>query len=254
MMFGNLPGGKTALAAVENELRTRFADPEFELDAFIGDTCNSDPNVARFFRLNPQDIEMMVKIVEWGKANAATVSSCLASGPGAPAFAALAAEDPGVVIGQCLTELTMSIRKGADINRVLLTSLEAVSRCLRPACAILAFFDAGRQSLVGRFFLSASAKGRATDFRVGAQETQSPFLRAIAARETVAISARREGVASVLKTWNVDATLAVPVVVFGNAIGLCVVGRETGLAYSEQEREWVEAVIGQVSLAFERSR
>jgi GAF domain-containing protein len=70
----------------------------------------------------------------------------------------------------------------------------------------------------------------------------------------VAISARREGVASVLKTWNVDATLAVPVVVFGNAIGLCVVGRETGLAYSEQEREWVEAVIGQVSLAFERSR
>jgi len=34
-----------------------------------------------------------------------------------------------------------SLRRGPDINRVLLTALEALYRCVRPDCVLLAFPD-----------------------------------------------------------------------------------------------------------------
>jgi hypothetical protein len=41
-------------------------------------------------------------------------------------------------------------------------------------------------------------------------------------------------------------------VVHDNAIGLCLLGRETPTPFSEQEEMWIDAIIGHVVTAFER--
>lgn len=79
MMFGNLSGSAASLEASERDLQTALKNPAFRLAEFIGQTCEADPNVTRFFRLNRNDVEMMVKIIEWGRVNPAEVAAALTS-------------------------------------------------------------------------------------------------------------------------------------------------------------------------------
>jgi hypothetical protein len=47
--------------------------------------------------------------------------------------------------------------------------------------------------------------------------------------------------------------LLTPIVVDRNYIGLCLIGRENAMPFSEQEQLWIEAVVSHFSTAFERS-
>jgi HD-like signal output (HDOD) protein len=254
LMFGNEPGGATALAAAEHDIRGLLNDGEFRIGAFVEASCAADPNVQRFFRLAPKDVEMMVRIAEWGKANPAEVASGLTFGAPEPSAADQAAADPAVLIGHYLTELTIAARRGTDINRVLLTGLEAIYRCVKPDGALLCFLDSAKQRLDGRFFMGSASHVRVTDYTVNLRDKNSPAVQSMRTKLAVQASVQRTMPDPFLTQLNFDSVFLLPIIARGDSIGLCVVGRETAVPFAEQERMWMEAIVGTVASAFERGR
>jgi HD-like signal output (HDOD) protein len=254
LMFGNEPGGAEALASAAHDIQGLLNDAKFEIGPFVAASCAADPNVQRFFGLAPKDVEMMVRIAEWGRANPAEVASGLTFGAQDPSAAAAAAPDPAVLIGHYLTELTIASRRGTDINRVLLTGLEAIYRCVKPDGALLSFLDPSKQRIVGRFFLGSASQVRITDYVVELRDRNSPAAESMRTRLVAQTSVRRAMPHPFLIDLNLDAVFLVPIVARGDSIGLCVVGREAAVPFTEQERMWMEAVVGMVASAFERTR
>ena len=252
MMFGNQPGGVAAMAASERELQKALQDSEFKLGEFIGQTCESDPNVNRLFRLSQKDVAMMVSIVEWGKVSSADVAASLVVGVSDALAEGKVIEEPSVLIGQYLAELIRIIRRAPDINRILLTGLEAIHRCIRPDCALLAFPDAAKHRLQGRFLLGSG--GKAGEFVVDLQDDKSPFVRCLKSQQPLHVHARQDLPDSFLTRANLNAVFLAPIVVDRNSIGLCLVGRDKATPFSEQEQLWIDAVMSHFSMAFERSR
>jgi hypothetical protein len=252
MMFGNLPGGGAALAATERDLQKALQIGEFRLGEFISQTCESDPNVNRLFRLSSKDINMMMSIVEWGKVSSADVAASLVVGASDELPGEHVIEDPTVLIGQYLTELIRIIRRSPDINRVLLTGLEAIHRCVHPKCALLAFPDAARQRLQGRFLLGSG--GKAGEFVADLQDDKSAIARCMKLQQPFQLHTRQELPGAFLTRFNLNAVFLAPIVVAGNSIGLCLVGREKAAPFSDQEQSWIDAVVSHFAMAFERSR
>jgi HD-like signal output (HDOD) protein len=251
MMFGNQPGGVASLTASERELQKVLQNSEFKLAEFISEACESDPNVYRLFRLSQKDVEMMVSIMEWGKVSSAEVAASLVAGASDQLSGGKVIEDPSVLIGQYLTELIRIIRRSPDINRVLLTGLEAIHRCVRPECALLAFLDVPKQHLQGRFLLGIG--GKAGEFVADLQDDKSPIVRCLKSQQALQLYAQQDLPGSFLTRANLNALLLAPIVVAGNSIGLCLIGREKAVPFSEQEQLWIDAVVSHFSTAFERS-
>jgi GAF domain-containing protein len=160
-------------------------------------------------------------------------------------------EDPSVLIGQYLTELIRIIRHSPDINRVLLTGLEAIHRCVRPECALLAFPDAAKQRLQGRFLLGSG--GKADGFVADLQDDKSPIVRCLKSQQPLQLHVRQDLPGSFMTRANLNAVLLAPIVVDRNSIGLCLIGREKATPFSEQEQLWIDAVVSHFATAFERS-
>jgi hypothetical protein len=251
MMFGNQPGGAAALATSERELQKALNNSEFKLGEFISETCESDPNVNRLFRLSRKDVKMMVSIAEWGKVSSAEVATSLLVGARDVLPGGKVSEDPSVLIGQYLTELIRIIRRRPDINRVLLTGLEAIHRCARPECALLAFLDAAKQQLQGQFLLGSG--GKAGEFVADLQDDKSPIVRCMKSQQPLQLQARQDLPGSFFTRANLNAVLLVPIVVDRKSIGLCLIGRERAAPFAEQEQLWSDAVVSLFSMAFERS-
>jgi HD-like signal output (HDOD) protein len=255
MMFGNSPGSTAALSRAERDLRLVLKNEAFDLNQFIVQACEADPNVGRFFQLTPKDVDMMVKIVEWGRVSPAEVAAKLTFGAAKTKLTEKAAADPAVLMGNYLAELMVSTRRGVDINRILLTGLEAVFRCARPGFTLLAFRDPTRQHFMqGRFFLGGTTAIRAADFHVDLQDETSPIVACLKTRQPAQISARRQLHDTLLNRLELDALLLVPVLAFGNVVGLCVAGRDNATPFTGDEQMWAEAVMGHIGLALERNR
>ncbi|MBU1160998.1 MAG: HDOD domain-containing protein, partial [Proteobacteria bacterium] len=69
MLFSNNLGGENAMGKTEARIKKILGTNEFSISDFIKDTCEQDANVARFFNLEKDDVDMMVKALEWGKGN-----------------------------------------------------------------------------------------------------------------------------------------------------------------------------------------
>jgi len=251
MMFGNQPGGGAALAASERELQKALRNSEFNLGEFISATCESDPNVNRLFRLSQKDVKMMVSIVEWGKVSSAEVAASLVAGASDEPPGGKVIEDASVLIGQYLTELIRIIRRSPDVNRVLLTGLEAIHRCVRPECALLAFPDGAKQHLQGRFPLGSG--GKAGSFVADLRDEKSPIVRCLRSQQPLQLHTRQDLSDSFFTRANINNVLLAPIVVDQVSIGLCLIGREKPTPFSEQERLWIDAVLSHFATAFERS-
>jgi HD-like signal output (HDOD) protein len=254
MMFGNMPGGAAALAVEEKELQTLTKNADFRLTEFIVNTSTVDPNVDRFFKLNAEDVAMMVRIVEWGKVSSAQVAATLTYGAADEALEPKRTEDASAIIGNYLAEMILGVRRGVDLNRILLTGMEALYRCVRPDAVLLAFLDKQRQNLEGRSYLGLSATFRANQFKVSLSDVHSPIVRCLQQKKMVRTSTRTELPFPWLKDCSIDFILLAPVVVFGNSIGLCLMGRSSARPFAEQEETWGEAVAEQIAMAFERTR
>lgn len=162
-------------------------------------------------------------------------------------------EDATVLIGHYLTELMVSVRKGADINRILLTGLEAIYRCVRPTCALLMFLDGSKQNLQGRFYLGPIVL-RPGEIQLSIQDSGGPVSRCMITKQPVHLTDADAPQIRVFGPTVLATALLIPVVVLGNAVGLCLVGRDQARPFSEDERMWAEAVAGHIAVAFERNR
>jgi HD-like signal output (HDOD) protein len=251
MMFGNVTGGAEAMASSEKRMKTLLHSPDFQLAEFIGQTCLADQNAARFFKLAPKDVEMMVRIVEWGKVNPAEVAKTLTFGAANKELKETAQEDPALVIGQILTDLTMCVRRGMDINRILLTAMEGIFRCIRPTCVLVAFTNTNTHTLNGRFFLGSGITTSAETFQVSLEQDSSVMAKCLTNRRLRSASVSHDAPIPFLQRLNLDYLLLLPIVVQGNSIGLYIIARDTPVPFTKQEESWAEAIVEHVAMTFE---
>lgn len=254
MMFGSAPGGTAAMEEVERELRQTLGLPEFSLSQFVVEACGEDTNVERYFKLLPKDLEMMVRIVEWGKVNPAQVAASLTYGAAREEMAGQPESDPALLIGQYLTDLAVGGHRDGDINRLLLTAMEALYRCLDAQCVLLAFSNPGTRQLEGRYHLGSGRTGRANEFCVDLRDPATPVSRCFEALALVRVSVQKEWPQPFLVRGGIGHVILAPIAVAGSPIGLFVVGTENTMNFSRQEESWVEAVVEHVAMGFARRR
>jgi HD-like signal output (HDOD) protein len=252
MLFGNARGGAAAMKSVEVRLRKLLRDEDFHLAEFISQTCVADQNTVRFFKLTAQDVEMLVRIVEWGKVNPSEVANLLSFGAATDELNATAQENPAQIIGQILTDLTMSVRSGANVNEILLTAMEGICRCLRPGCVVVAFPDRASRQLEGRMCVGAASGVSVSEFRVSMDNDASAVVRCLNTKKALPASVARDLPSPFLQRLNLDSLLLVPIVAGGRGIGMYVIGRATPLPFSKQEETWSTALVEHVAMAFER--
>ena len=89
--------------------------------------------------MEKDDVDMMVKALEWGKGNPAQITGKV--GLGDPLSEAEELDDPDLLIGQFLTDLMIACRKDLEINKILMLVQEILFRCLIGTEVFTAFFD-----------------------------------------------------------------------------------------------------------------
>ena len=253
MMFGSVPGGPAALSSVESHLKSTLGLSEFAVGSFVNKACGEDANVQRFFKLNTKDVEMMVKIVEWGKVDSSQVAATLTYGAAIEEMQR-PQQDPALLLGQYFTDLALGMRRPVDINRMLLTAMEAIYRCVRPDLVLVGFLNKQSQFLEGRFCLGSSNTARPSEFRVSASDKASPVIRCIQAKEPLTVMVETDLPLPFLKALRIQSVRLIPIIVVDNAVGLILLGREKMEVYTEQEGMWLEAIANNVSMGFERAR
>ncbi|RLC29143.1 hypothetical protein DRH13_06165, partial [Candidatus Woesebacteria bacterium] len=75
MLFGDGLGGEKAMKEKEKRIKKLLKTEHFSISDFIKDTCEQDANISKFFNMEKDDVEMMVKALEWGKGNPAQIAA-----------------------------------------------------------------------------------------------------------------------------------------------------------------------------------
>ena len=182
MLFSNNLGGEKAMEKTEARIKKILGNNEFNISDFIKDTCEQDANVARFFNLEKDDVDMMVKALEWGKGNPAQIAGKVTFGDALTEEEK--PEDPDSLIGQFLTDLMIACRKRTEINQVLMLAQEALYRCLVGTEIFTAFFNKSKTMMTGRFYAGKDSRLKAEDFKISMIDNNSPIVTSINNKET----------------------------------------------------------------------
>jgi HD-like signal output (HDOD) protein len=252
MMFGNTPGGAVNIGETQQNLRKLLKDDKFSVEDFASTICDEDQNLTRFFKINAKDVGMMVKITEWGKANAAQVAMDLAYGSGLEALEKKESP-PQVQIGAFMTELALCARRHTDINGVLLLAQEALYKCIQPDFLFTALTDHATATLRGRLYVGADLAIHARDFAIDLTKKDALIPMQLRSGKAGRLQADRArlGLPDTLKTLRVHHTMLVPIIICGKTLGAYVLGRGHDQPFTDEELDWVEAVETHVALAFE---
>lgn len=254
MVFGNARGGEQELTQAERRIAGLLGRDSFSASDLIRETSEQDQNISRFFKLTPRDVEMMVKIVQWGRVNTAQVAASLTLGSAQQQLDE-AGEAPEIAIGNYLTEMMHLCRRGSDINHLLLMAQEAAFRCARPDHVILALLDPGQTLLRGR--LHAGAHGKLTPSLVTVEMSRrdSPLVQCLLSRNawrgpTSPTSWGKE----LLQETRARHALVAPIVAHDRSIGLQLLTRSEDEPFTKREQAWMEAIAGNLGVGFERQR
>lgn len=253
MMFGNVPGGPSALSAAESNLQSVLGIKDFELDDFITETCEEDSHVKQFFKINAKDVDRMVKSVGRGKVDSSQVAATLTYGEATQKMRERE-QDPALIVGQYLSDLALCMRKSLDINRMLMTAMEAIYRCVRPDFVLVGFINKQSQLVEGRFLLGSSTTARPTDFRVSVADRKSPVNRCMLTRKPLTVMVEPELPLPFLQALKLKSIRLIPIVAVDNPVGIFILGREKIQSYAMREEVWLEAIVSNVSMGFERAK
>ena len=254
MLFSNNRGGEKAMGKTEARIKKILGTDEFNISDFIKDTCERDANVARFFNLERDDVDMMVKALEWGKGNPAQIAGKVTFGD------ALAEEekpeDPDSLIGQFLTDLMIACRKSTEINQVLMLAQESLYRCLIGAEIFTAFFNKSKTMMTGRFYAGKDTLLKAEDFKISMSDINSPIVKSINNKESAVFDlADRSFQISLLKNQSHFKTAMIsPIITMDLVIGAYFIARANNIPFSEKEIAWFEQIVIYVGQAFENSK
>jgi HD-like signal output (HDOD) protein len=254
MLFSNNRGGEKAMGKTEARIKKILGTDEFNISDFIKDTCEKDVNIARFFNLEKDDVDMMVKALEWGKGNPAQIAGKVTFGN------ALAEEekpeDPDLIIGQFLTDLMIACRKNTEINQVLMLAQEALYRCLTGTEIFTAFFNKSKTMMTGRFYAGRDTCLKAEDFKISMIDSNSPVVKSINNKETAIFDLTEKPFQiSLLKNQSHFKTAMIsPIITMDLVIGAYFIARANDISFSEKEIAWFEQIIIYVGQAFEKSK
>ncbi|WP_319522877.1 HDOD domain-containing protein [uncultured Desulfosarcina sp.] len=256
MLFGDQAGGKNSLRKSERSIAKILDQPKFSVADLIRQTFETDANVKDFFNLSGDDVEMMVNILEWGKASPMEIVTHMDFGASIDASAP--ADTPDVLIGNYLTELALCRKRNGEINQLLMLAQEALFRCLPESEIFIAFLVKGpRPTLQGKFYVGTVADINARDFAVPMDQSNSAIVRSFETKAPIEWSAGSEGLGLPHAPFGripfKHAYLA-PIVVNGQTIGLCFAGRLKESAFNERECIWIDQIVDHIAGAFEKSR
>jgi HD-like signal output (HDOD) protein len=254
MVFGNAGGGEQRLAEAEKRIAGLLGQGSFSAGDLIRETAERDENMSRFFKLTPRDVEMMVKIVQWGRVSAAQIAASLTLGSAQQQLDE-PGEAPEIAIGNYLTEMMKLCRRGADVNHLLLMAQEAAFRCARPDHVILALLDPAQTVLRGRFHAGAHGKIAPSVLTVEMVRRDSPLVQCLLSRTgwRGPVSPDVWGKELLEETRARHAVIA-PILAHDKPIGLQLLTRSDDDPFSKQEQAWLEAIAGNLGVGFERQR
>ncbi|OGV31932.1 MAG: hypothetical protein A2020_14305 [Lentisphaerae bacterium GWF2_45_14] len=256
MLFGDKLGGAEAISEV-NQRMTDLFKRNFSLPDFIKETCNTDPNMTRFFKLDKSDVDMMVNALEWGKGNPVLITARMSYDAQPEAKNVQENEDPERLVGHFLTELIMGCRKNTDLNQMLMMAQEALYKCLKSPEVFTCFFNRQKTILSGRFYVGNRMDLSAEDFFINVNHSDSPVI--------ISLQTQKQGCWEILSNQslhlpalkrhlNLKSAIFSPVMVLGKAIGLYFVGRTNDTPFNDREKLWLEQIVSYISTAFETSR
>jgi len=253
MLFGNKLGGEKAMGKIEAHLKEILKTDEFNISDFIKDTCEQDANVARFFNMEKDDVDMMVKALEWGKGNPAQIAGKVTFGD---AVTEEKPEDPDSLIGQFLTDLMIACRKHTEINQVLMLAQEALYRCLIGTEIFAAFFNKSKTLMTGRFYTGKDTLLKAEDFKIRMRDINSPIVQSINNKETAVFDlTKRSFQISLLKSQSHYKTAMIsPIITKDLVIGAYFIASANDIPFLEKEIAWFEQILIYVGQAFENSK
>lgn len=251
MLFGNRPGGKNALEKSEKRIRKILGRPKYSLTDMIRKTFESDRNVKHFFNMEAEDVEMMVNLLEWGKASPMEIVTHMDFGVAMEASDPV--DTPEVLIGHFLTELALCRRRGQEINQLLMMAQEALFRCLEDSEVFMAFLSADKQLVQGRFYVGSSLHINAQDFSVPMNKSDSAIVQSMKSLSPRIWQAGTPGLGLPYTPFGQmpfkHAYLS-PVVVRNQAIGICFAGRLKGEGFNERECVWIDQIVDHIAAAF----
>ncbi len=253
MLFGDMPGGKKVLSEIEERLKSLLKMPDFSFPDFIKKTCRDDKNVTRFFKLNEDDVEMMVNLLIWGKVNPADVVANLAFGEALEEEEEEEKESPEALLGHFLTELSICRRQGGDINQVLMLVQEALYRCLGNSEIFVAFLGPNKESLIGRFYAGSSLHVKAANFQIDVGKTNSPIVQCLSQNTASSWIAGKQPLhlpLIITRHLKFKSAFIVPIVASSQTIGIYFIARTTKTPFSEREQAWIDLIVSNVGAGF----
>jgi HD-like signal output (HDOD) protein len=254
MLFSNKLGGEKSMKKTEDRIKKILNTNEFNISDFIKDTCEQDANVARFFNMEKDDVDMMVKALEWGKGNPAQITSKVTFGDALPDEEK--PEDPDSLIGQFLTDLMIACRKNTEINQILMLAQEALYRCLIETEIITTFFNKSKTMMTGRFYAGKDRLLKAEDFKISMRDINSPIVKSINNKKTAVFDhADISFQVPVLQNQlHFKTAMISPIIAKDLVIGAYFIARANDIPFSEKEIAWFEQITIYVGQTFENSK
>lgn len=256
MLFGDKLGGSDAILEVNQRMGEVFRK-DFSLSDFIKKTCNTDPNMTRFFKLDKADVDMMVNALEWGKGNPVLITSRMSYNEQPEGKSVQESEDPERLIGHFLTELAMGCRKNTDINQMLMMAQEALYKCLKSPEVFTCFLNRQKTILSGRFYVGNRLDLSAEDFFINVHHNDSPIIIAMQnkAQGFWEISSNESlHVPALKRHLSLKSAIFASLIVMEKVIGLYFVGRTNDTPFNDREKLWLDQIASYISMAFEASR
>jgi len=259
MLFGSNPGGKKELEKVEARIRKLVKKSNFSVTDLIRQSCCQDKNIDRFFNLSNDDINMMVNVLEWGKANPAQVVTKLGIGTGLDESASSEnnEESPELVFNSFIQELFLLRRSNSELNQMLMLAQEAIYKSFGAPDVFTAFIDQDGEQLEGRFFIGAKVTVHARDLMVPLSRETSPMVRCFLEKRPCRWcngDADLELPEELSIQLKLKYALFAPLVVNDRAIGLYFLGRTAGKPFTTRDELWLAQIVENVELLCEKMR
>jgi hypothetical protein len=248
MLFGDQPGGKSALRKVEKRISKILNHPQFSVSDLVRHTFETDENVKDFFNLSAEDVEIMVNILEWGKANPMEIVSHMDFGAALDCPAPV--DTPESLIGHFLTELALCRRRGGELNQLLMLAQEALFRCLPDSEIFIAFLSADKKREQDRFYVGSTLHVNAQDFCVSLNNYDSAIVECLRSPSSGHWQAGAVGLGLPYTPFGhmpFRCAYLSPIVARNQAIGLCFAGRLKGDGFNERECVWIDQIVDQIA-------
>ena len=251
MLFGDQESGKSQLKESEKRISKIMGSEAFSVPDLLRHTFASDGNIKHFFNLEPDDVEMMINLLEWGKASPMEVVARMDFGSSIGSFEQT--DSPEMLIGHFLTELALCRKRPFVFSQLLMLAQEALFRCLPDSEIYIAFSCDKTEVVRGIAYVGKSLQTDAKHFTVPMSRSDSVIVQCIKSMLSIYWHSGSLSLGLPYDSFGKEPfqhAYLCPIVIGNRCIGLCFVGRFKGEGFDERERVWIEQVTEHFASAF----